>query len=219
MKIMFPEYENSLLSLVSSVLSHYCVETTHNTLSAFDALLKKKHKNVVFMLFDGMGSSILEKHLSPDSFLRRNMRSIISSVFPPTTTTTTVTMETGLSPVEHGWLGWSLYFEEIGSNVDIFPNTLSRSEGIPAACYHVAGKYLPFESIGTKISKATEGRVKAYTVSPFSSFRIQSMDEIFQTIEDLCNEEGEKNIYSYRPQPDSGMHEFGTNDIRITASS
>jgi hypothetical protein len=123
------------------------------------------------------------------------MRSIISSVFPPTTTTATVTMETGLSPVEHGWLGWSLYFEEIGSNVDIFPNTLSRSEGIPAACYHVAGKYLPFESIGTKISKATEGRVKAYTVSPFSSFRIQSMDEIFQTIEDLCNEEGEKNIY------------------------
>jgi hypothetical protein len=38
---MFPEYENSLLSLVSSVLSHYCVETTHKTLSAFDALLKK----------------------------------------------------------------------------------------------------------------------------------------------------------------------------------
>jgi hypothetical protein len=27
------------------------------------------------------------------------------------------------------------------------------------------------------------------------TFRVQSMDEIFQTIEDLCNEEGEKNIY------------------------
>lgn len=80
-------------------------------------------------------------------YLIRHVQTTISSVFPATTTAATVTMETGMSPIEHGWLGWSLYFDEIGANVNIFSNTLFGTDGEPAAEYHVARRYLPYKSV------------------------------------------------------------------------
>jgi hypothetical protein len=40
----------------------------------FDEALKKNPRNVVIMLFDGMGVNLMEKHLPADSFLRTHMR-------------------------------------------------------------------------------------------------------------------------------------------------
>lgn len=210
------DYDHSLLSLISSVLSHYGVPTEHKTLPELDSLLNNNYKNVVVMLFDGMGTAITEEHLPPYAFLRRNMCKTISSVFPPTTTAATTTMETGLSPIEHGWLGWSLYFDEVGANVNIFPNTLSGTEGISAADYHVARQYIPYKNVFEKITEATDGSVKAYAVSPFSDFHSGSVSEICHTIKKLCAEDGRKYIYSYWHQPDYDMHDFGTMDIKIT---
>jgi len=65
---------------------------------------------VVLMAFDGMGVDILEKHLPRESFLRENMIRYVTSVFPSTTTAAMTAYYSGLSPNEHGWLGWSLYF-------------------------------------------------------------------------------------------------------------
>ncbi len=210
------DYGNSLLSLSSSVLSYYGVGTHHNTLAALDKLLIKNYKNLVVMLFDGMGTAILEKHLPKDAFLRRNIKGVFSSVFPPTTTAATLSMMTGLSPIEHGWLGWSLYFDEIGANVSIFPNTLSGSGGLPAADYNVAERCLPYKTIFEKINEASNGEVRANCVSPYSSYKSQSVEEIIETVKTLCNEDGRCFIYTYWPQPDYDMHELGTSDSRIT---
>ena len=206
----YPYYNRSLLSLASSVLTHYGVKTNHTTLPELDKLLTKEYKNVVIMLFDGMGAVSIEKHLSEDSFLRRHFVTTISSVFPSTTTAATKSIETGLSPIEHGWLGWSLYFDEIKKNVDLFPNTLSGTKGIPAADYHVAMKYLPLDEVFPEIEKRTKGEVLAYCVSPFSEFKSQSVNEICHTVQSLCEEDKRKYIYTYWPYPDYEMHEFGT---------
>ena len=90
MKPQYPEYDHSLLSLISSILTHYGVQTPHKTLPELDRLLVKPYKNIVVMLFDGMGTAILENHLPPDAFLRRHLNTTLSSVFPPTTTAATV---------------------------------------------------------------------------------------------------------------------------------
>ena len=217
MKIKYPDYNLSLLNLVSSVLVHFGVTTHHKTLPAFDSLLSTQYKNVVIMLFDGLGTAILEKHLPFDAFLCHHLHSTISSVFPPTTTSATTTMGTGLSPIEHGWLGWSLYFNEIDANVNIFPNTLSGSGGRSAADYHVAQRYIPFESIWNKISKDSNSVVKAYSVSPFSSFKSKSIYEICNTVKRLCTENRRKYIYTYWDQPDYDMHLYGTSDEQVKA--
>lgn len=212
----YPEYNQSLLALASSILSHYGVKTHHKTLKQLDLLLTKNYKNVVVMLFDGMGTSILEKHLPKDSFLRRHFVDTISSVFPPTTTAATTTMTTGLSPIEHGWLGWSLYFDELQANVDLFPNTLSGTNDEVAADYNVATRYIPYVDLFEKINDATHGEVHAQCISPFSEYKSKSVNEICNTVKSICLENGRNYIYTYWDQPDHDMHEYGTWIPQIT---
>lgn len=211
------DYNNSLLALIASVQKHYGVPTSHKTLKTLDDLLEKNYKNVVVMLFDGLGTAVLKKHLPEEAFLRRHLKETISSVFPPTTVAATVTLGSGLSPIEHGWLGWSLYFKELNQNVSVFPNTISGSDGKPAADYNVARCYIPYENVCKKIENATGGEIKASSVSPFSSFKSQSIDEICETVKTLCAEPQRNYIHTYWYQPDYDMHDLGTTHEAVNA--
>lgn len=208
------DYDNSLLAMISSVLKYYNVPTEHKTLPQLDALLGR-HKNTVIMLFDGMGTEAVKEHLPSDSFLRKNLQGSISSVFPPTTTAATITVETGLAPAEHAWLGWSLFFDEISDNVNLFPNTLSGSNDKPAANYHVADTYIPIERVYRRIEEATNNKVSAHTISPFSFYQVKSVSDICINVKDLCNLPSEKYIYTYWYQPDFDMHSLGVSHERI----
>lgn len=208
MSICYPDYSRSLLSVIASISANFGVKTSHASLPMLDAELARGYKNVVLMLFDGLGTEILGRYLPPSSLLRRHVAAEISSVFPPTTTAATITVESGLAPIEHGWLGWSLYFEEIGANVSIFPNTLSGSGGVPAADYHVARRYLPYERLADKIKSA--GKANAKIISPFAEPATVSVREICESIEQFCAEAGKKFVYAYWPQPDEDMHILGT---------
>ena len=69
--IKFPDYDRSILSIASSVLNYFGVtDCEHKTLPELDELLNKNYKNAIVILFDGMGTSVLEKHLKEDDFLR-----------------------------------------------------------------------------------------------------------------------------------------------------
>lgn len=212
---MLPDYNNSLLALISSVLCHYGADTPHATLPCVDALLAENPRNVVIMLFDGMGTDAIETHLPADAFLRRHCRKTISSVFPPTTTAATVTMESGLSPAEHGWLGWSLYFSEIGDCVNLFPNSLTQGNGKKAAEYHVARTVLPYRTVFEKIGAASPA-VGAHYVSPYTMPDMKTVPAVCDRVQAICGEEGMHYIYTYLPQPDYDMHDYGTKDARIT---
>lgn len=204
--IQYPDYNNSLVNLACSILKHYKAPYQHKTLPLMDTLLAKNYKNVVVILLDGMGVDALERHLPEESFLRSHMRARISSVFPPTTTAATTTLETGLTPAEHGWLGWCLYFPEIDKSVNAFMNTLKDSYTV-AENYHVATKYLPYTSIYDKINET--GKAKAYSVSPFGSNKVANHVEMFTEVKRLCEEEGSKYIYAYATEPDNTMHDTG----------
>lgn len=209
-----PIYSKSLLSLISSVLKHYGVPTEHTTLSEVDTLLKKNFKNVVVMLFDGMGDAILRRHSDRCEYLIRNEKDIISSVFPPTTTAATTTMVSGLSPIEHGWLGWTLRFKDINKNVCLFPNTEVLTN-TPAADYNVAEKYLGYESVFEKIRKATNGNIRTEYVSAFSEHKAVTLDDILQKTISICNDPEKKYIYTYYKQPDCDMHDFGVGHEKV----
>lgn len=77
--------------------------------------------NMVFFLLDGFGHSTVEYALN--NFRVPNLRRFlencdytpITSVFPSTTSTATVTYQTDLSPAEHGIIGYNAYLSELGS--------------------------------------------------------------------------------------------------------
>ncbi|HOJ47831.1 MAG TPA: alkaline phosphatase family protein [Bacillota bacterium] len=210
MKIKYPDYDNSILSLISSVLKHYGAECSHKSLSLLDEVLGIGYKNVVVMVFDGMGVNILEKHLHKNGFFRSHVFANLSSVFPSTTTAALTTLESGLSPAEHGWLGWSLYFEEVDKNVVLFLNTIQGSGGVPAADYHVANRYLPVRRVWEKIGAATANEVQTFIVSPYSQYKIGSVEGIVNTVKDICAQSGRKYIYAYWTNPDNDLHLEGT---------
>lgn len=72
--IKYPDYSNGIVNLACSVLKYYGLEQKHPTLPVFDDMLSKNYKNVVVMLFDGLGVDALKHHLSEDSFLRQRRR-------------------------------------------------------------------------------------------------------------------------------------------------
>lgn len=206
--IKYPNYDRSILSVASSVLKYFGVtDCEHKTLPEFDELLNKNYKNVIVMLFDGLGVSAINEHLNENDFLRCNFVCSISSVFPSTTVAATTTIESGYSPLETGWLGWDLYFDEIGENVAVFRNTLQKN-GEVAANYNVARRYIPYKNIFERIEEIN-GKRTAYCVSPFSKYHSKSVHDICKRIKKLSRKKHKKYIYSYWHQPDTEMHYYG----------
>lgn len=206
-------YDKSLVSLASSVLEHFSAKREHPTLNVFDKLLaKKRYKNVVVMLFDGMGTEILKKHAESAPFLLAHLRDTISSVFPPTTTAATTSIQSGLTPLEHGWLGWSVYFKELGRAVNLFPNT-DFVTNEPIQEYNAGKTIIPYKSVEEKINEA--GKYKAYFISRHANIHIDTLDELVDKTIELCQKDEEKYIYTYWNQPDFDMHDLGTNHEKI----
>ena len=110
-KLLYPNYDHSILGIPNSLLNYYGAKAHHTSLPILDKLLKQNYKNVILIILDGMGMDMLQHNLSPLSFLRCHIKTKISSVFPSTTTVATTTYYSGLTPIEHGWLGWVPYFK------------------------------------------------------------------------------------------------------------
>lgn len=204
----FPDYDRSILSIAASVLKYYGADDCpHKTLKEFDEILNKDYQNVILMLFDGMGVDVICNHLDESSFLRKHFVCPVSTVFPSTTTAATTTVLSGCSPVEHAWLGWDLYFKELDENVAVFRNTLQKN-GEAAAEYNAAQRYIPYENIFKRIERANPN-VKTHCVSPFSSPKAETFDEMKRAVLELAATDGKKYIYAYSPQPDDSMHKYG----------
>ena len=226
-----PDYDNCLVNLSNSILKKFGAKTTANTLALADEYLKGDYKNVVLLVLDAMGTSIIEKQLEKTGFFRSHFAGSFDSVYPPTTVAATTSILSGEYPDEHGWLGWDMYFPQLGKNVTVFNNNeqLSEKEGAvptgeypdgrkkwledsikepaPAAEENIAYKYIPYKNI---IDKINDAGGKAYAAMPFLPPFPKTFEEILKQVSTLCNEDGKKFIYSYWNEPDGTMHRTGT---------
>ena len=220
-----PDYDNCLVNLSNSILKAFGAETAAPTLKMADKYLEGSYKNVVVLLMDAMGISILEKHLDPDGFLRSHLAGSYSSVFPPTTVAATTSVLSGLYPNEHGWLGWDMYYPELDKNVTVFTNNEQATEDddgnvkpfVPVADFHAGFKFTPYKNI---ISKINEAGGTAYASMPYLPPFPKDLDSIFARVNDLCSKPGKKFIYAYWNEPDNTIHLTGpdsreTHDLMI----
>jgi len=102
---IFPDYKNSNLSIIKDIASRK------------KSTGKKKKK--IFMLVDGLGYNLLSKTLTERKidFIKNYKIEKISTVFPSTTVVALTSIETGLTPSEHGMVGWRIYSKELGTVV------------------------------------------------------------------------------------------------------
>ncbi len=209
-----PDYKNSILGIPNSILHHYGAKPHHATSPVLDAALRSGFKNVVLIVLDGMGMEMLQTH-APEGFLIKNLASKLSSVYPCTTTSALTTLETGLTPAEHGWLGWAHYFKEIGKRVDLFSGRESGTDK-PAAENETVWKAVGYKNLFGQINDA-DPSVECCRVFPFGEYWTDTNEAVCDHISALCRRNGRRYIYAYHFQPDNDAHLNGCRSERVKA--
>ena len=209
-KFIKPDWSNSILNISATLAEFLGAPNPNATLPLLKKKLEHDYKNVVYMCFDGMGVNPLECNLPTTDFLRQHIEQTLTSTFPSTTTNATTSLCTNKLPLEHGWLGWSLHFDEIGRNVDIYLNRDSQTgEEVvfdnhlfdDGDCYFYHAARTDYQ-INTVFPKYVNCRRE-------QNVEISTVEECFAAVRDLCLSEGKHFVYAYCPDPDRTMHEFG----------
>lgn len=220
--IVLPNYDHCILSTMTSFLKYYNVDTEHKSLKSLDVeLSKKKYKNVIFIILDGMGEHILN-NISKDGYLYNNKIDCVTSVYPSTTTAALTSYYSGKTPYETGWIAWSQYFKEYGRALDMFSHNESYLiEPLIRPRKDIFKTDMKYESIFHKIEKASPN-VKTFEIEPEYAERrgnrnitADTVDEIALNIKDICSLDGEKFILAYCDNPDGLLHKFGTDSAEV----
>ena len=210
-------YNECLTNLACSIRKYFELDYKHNTLDYIDKLLEEYNpKNVVVLLCDGMGSNIMDRILSKDSFLIKNRLKAITTVFPATTVAATTSITTGLNPVESGMLGWDSYYKDLDN---VYATFLGYKKGsvegdLPDP---EANKYneehMKTKTIAEYINEA--GKYKGYNLMPFGQDPYLDIYDMDERIIELCKSDGKKFIYAYDEDPDHTMHRLGWEDPEV----
>jgi len=186
-------------------------------------------KNIVFLLLDGLGYEQLlwelkkNKNLALGDVIKDDTFFPLTSTLPSTTTTALTTLNTGLTPQEHGIMGYRMYLARFGvvSNMIRFgpaggSSTFSEIGLSPAS----------FINLDTIFQKLNKKRVKSfiaahvnYTDSPLSQMIYRGADyipfmdtqDMFSQIRKVLERKSSKKslIYAYLDIIDSASHQHG----------
>jgi hypothetical protein len=204
-KIIYPDYTKSIVNLANSILQAWDLPTHGRTLALLDPYLANDYENVVVFLLDGLGKCIVERNLEKRGFFNTHLTGTFSSTFPSTTVAAMASIDSGLAPCEHGWLGWDCYFPQIDRNVTVYSNTDTET-GEKVAKESVAWKYCGYSRV---IQRINEAGGKGYYVTPFTPPYPTTFEESCELVKVYCKKPGRKYIYCYCDEPDRVMHFTG----------
>ena len=209
---MVVDYDNSIVAVSNSILKYFNIKPFHKTLDDLDKILENGYKNVVLLILDGLGSYNLAESLDKDAYLKIHKIRDIETVFPPTTTAATTSYLTGLTPSEHNWCGWDMYFKDTNETISLYPNKLKDSDIKPKL--NVKDRsYMKFKSLVDLINE--KGVDKAYYAYPFDDAHpCLNLQDVTTRIKDLCRQDGKKFIYAYLENPDKLFHQYGIHSIK-----
>lgn len=117
-------------------------------------------------------------------------------------------IDSGLTPKEHGWLGWSCYFKEYNRYIEFFRNNdYYTKENVGVNVKETMMKYKHVaELIGEK--------VESYSIYPgFMERDFDTSEQAFQKVANLCNKPNKKFIFMYWDNPDYAIHEKGCKNV------
>lgn len=213
MKLVLPNYQNSILNVTSSILNYYNSETSYSTIENLNQFLNKKYQHIALILLDGLGINCLNQHLDENAGLRKHISQEITSVFPPTTVAATNAVLSGQPPISSGYVGWVQYFKKENSNTIVFFNK-DFYDSQKTLTYNLMEE-LAYESIYSKIKKASPD-VETYELFPaFRSDGFATFHDQVSKILEITNSKNRTFTYVYWDQPDSTEHQFGVKSKEV----
>lgn len=209
MKIIRPDYTNSILNVSNSFLKHYNIATKYPGIPLLDKELEKNYDHIFYILLDGMGVNVVNLHLDDNDGLKKYMKQSVTSVFPPTTVAATNAVLSGVPPISNGYLGWVQYFEEEDSDIAVFLNKDFYTD--KAHKEIIRDKYLSYDNIVTRIHKHNPDVI---TNQFFPGYIEGSDTETFKDEIDkalvVAHNTDKSFSYLYWTQPDMSEHIEGT---------
>jgi hypothetical protein len=226
MNVTYPDYNRSIINLMATVARSFGVETKHKTLQELPVENLKKSRNVIVMLLDGFGWQFLNR-LYPDTpnFFQRNNRGVLTSVFPPTTAAAITSLLTLKNPLEHGCVGWSMYFKDYFKMIDFLPNRDSQNgESLDAVDAELYGGFKshnifslirersPETQLHSLVPKSiakslyTQATSSPAEVADYSSYKTL-FKKLLKTVKAAPS--ARKFIYVYSVFPDALLHSYG----------
>ncbi len=216
-KIM-PNYKDgSIMNLISSIANTYNVKSEYGELRLLKSAELKKYKNVVLILLDGLGLSYLEKY-GKKSFLLKNLRGKITSIFPSATTPAIPAFFTGTSCLQHGMTSWHSYVKELGGMVIPLPfkpriaNEFKKDVDIKkvfdlkpfSSKINVKIYFVTFSEIkDSEFNLATKGKAK------FLDYNDGNISGFLNQVKKAIKLKGKKYTYAYYHLHDSLCHHVG----------
>lgn len=139
----------------------------HDELQEIPSELMRERKHLMLVVLDGLGWDILQSGIDSMDLPPEISLFTISSVFPPTTAAALTSLYTGLSPREHGYIGWTLYLKKQDSYINILPGSLLGKGQMHGEFAEQIYSDLPLTSLFSRIKGEGDGR-SCFFVSPQS---------------------------------------------------
>ncbi|MBQ3409173.1 MAG: alkaline phosphatase family protein [Clostridia bacterium] len=218
--ILMPDYDHCILGITSSILKYYNAESKCRSNTALDKILaKKRYKNIIFFILDGMGEYILND-ISKEGFFNKHKIDCVTSVYPSTTTAALTSYYSGKPPYETGWIAWSQYFKEYGRALDMFSHKDSYlGDQLKNPLKEVFKTDMHYKSIFEQIEESSPN-VKAFEVEPEyaerrakRSITADNIDELISSVNDIVTMPGENFVLAYCDCPDGILHKYGTDSV------
>ena len=116
---VYPQYDQSCISEIPNMILHLFEARNEKTKPHLENIsLTEGTNKVVLLVIDGFGFKQFLNHLKENRFLTKltNKGEVqpLTSVFPSQTTNALTTLNTGLTPQEHGLFEYFIYLKDIG---------------------------------------------------------------------------------------------------------
>jgi predicted AlkP superfamily pyrophosphatase or phosphodiesterase len=212
---IFPDWSNSILNISATFQKYLGTDNAFKKIEVLQEELEKDYKNILYIVIDGMGEKVLQKQLSKNSFLRQNIKQVVTSTFPSTTSTATTSILTANFPAVHGWLGWAMNFGD--RTVELFKNCdYYTGEAIG---YDFSGQQLPYKRFFDKPQK----KITTYALMPDiancktraqENFTHKNIRDMMKKLDRICKQDGKKFVYCYNYDLDNTMHMNGVKSFK-----
>ncbi|WP_254767593.1 alkaline phosphatase family protein [Salinilacihabitans rarus] len=233
----FPAYEDYCFSNVPETALSVLDDAFERRLPAdvFDGVdLGVDH--VVLFLLDGFGYERWTRHRDEHALLSsladRGTVTPLTSIYPSETAAAITTVHTGLSPVEHGLLGWFQYLESAGRIVQTLP--FATLDGDPLAAASPASEATELFGGTPLYGRANDAGIDSYAIQPakfvdsgYTRATTAGAERIgYDTVADLAlsirrtleDASGKTYVYAYEPTIDAISHAEGTGGERYRAN-
>jgi len=227
----FPDYDgDSIVNLMQSIQTFFGVNSDSSyqnieyqglKFDIFNPNINSKAsniENVFLIIIDGLGYNYLNNS-TLNLFLKRNIKTQLTSVVPPTTAAALTTFYTGLAPKNHGIPAWFTYLKEFGLISKVPPLTTREFNFKWIMNKSILKELFEFSSIFERIKARSYCLVpKYYLNTSYTSFLTSNSQMIgIENLEDLLefglnitqNIPGKKLLIGYWPNFDTSAHETG----------